>query len=259
MIKVHVVDPPRDFNPRNLEADLKRLLGRDLSVQVVVANPPQFRRIPEPWVRHQLGLDGHGFPDGILAATRETARRLPESAFDDATVVLLDGRGNLLGRDLRLNARPIGRFDDESRNSGDESRNGALRVAVIAPPEGFNPDETLVPSLRELLGQPHLPVEVVPALPPPKTTAYLNQTWFAREADKLGTRIFAGPRGFFREYLPELPERASVLVLDEDGNLDGTSLADAAFLPWDTACGRRHREELVEQINDAVRKLASRE
>lgn len=258
MIKVHVIDPPRNFNPRNLETDLKRLLGRDLSVQVVVENPPQFRKIPEPWVRHQIGFDGHGIPDGILAATRETAARLPEGAFGYATVALIDDRGRILGLDLRLNARPVSRFDDEPRNSGDASRNGALRVAVIAPPKGFSPNETLVPSLRELLGQPHLPVEVVPALPPPEATPYLNQTWFAREADRLGTRIFACPRRFFRECAPELPERASVFALDEDGNLDGTSLADAAFWPWDTAGGRRSRGKLVEQINDAVRELADR-
>lgn len=96
MIKVHVINPPRHFDPMNLERDLKTFLGRDLSVQVVVANPPDSKMISEPWLHHQLDLRDCLMPNGILAADKETALRLPEDVCDDMTVAVIDCRGHLV-------------------------------------------------------------------------------------------------------------------------------------------------------------------
>lgn len=237
MIKIHVIDPPRHFNPRNLETDLKCLLGRDLSVQIVVANPPQFKMIPEPWLRGQLDLNIHPAPNGILAATKETAARLPESAFDDMTVAVMDDRGNI----VKL-AGPVSDPVDHFNADGRSER--GLKVVLLEHPPKFK-DHCLVESIRERLGQPDLKVEIgALCLPSSDPNQVLDAGWIADKAEAVGTSLLAASTDFCLKNLGTVPANISILRLDEHGCLDAPTFAGAILQPdrRDPAIDRNFRK-----------------
>lgn len=252
MIKVHVIDPPRHFNPRNLETDLKTFFGRDLSVQVVVANPPDFKKISEPWIDHQLDRRSNPMPDGILAATGETATRLPEDILDDTTVAVIDDRGHL----VKL-AGPGSDDTVDLSGDADEPVKG-LKVVLLEHPEKFNED-SLVSSVRAYLGQPNLKVEIgAVCLPSSDPNQKLDAEWLADKAEEVGTSLFAASTGFCRRNLATIPSNVSILMLDERGRLDASTFAGAIIQPNTPRWTRMRHDQLCRSLQSTLADLGIR-
>lgn len=163
---------------------------------------------------------------------------------DRTTVIVIDGRG-----DSNDNRTP-----PDSR--ADSRRIRALTVAVIAPKPGFDGDG-LIDDLRRNFGPVDIRI-VVARLP--ENHGPITQSWFDSTADRLETRLFAAPHDLLGTYLLGfLPERMTVLRLDEDGNLYGDSIADSVAGPWDTAVGAKRRDQLIKRIHRSIDELVSKD